>query len=1061
MAPADSTSSPRDHAADANPELARKKQRLSEDPGASPTESIIIEVADSEDIGATMDNAIEIEDGLRGFDNYSDDFSTVAAHLSPVQYVRNVYDSIHGNFYMNIPDFVAFARAIHDHSNTRLDESREWHQHYLEDEVEFFNALVVLSLTVLNTGDLLNLRERFDATAVRQAVSDLLFGLEALCRRVLPSLPDTIKIALSRRDSAHTSTRQHTIEALNYITLAARIVCPDKVPTLVNIARYDAQLDPEELREKLGLEFCTAEIVSSLAAIIRTLGGAMRDVKDSWMFLQMTLSLFKIAVDGPYAEGHHPRADVESVMEIINACILPMICEKHPRALPEGFHEMMLDWGKHVLFRQVQRLDKAAAATAFQLFISSPSDALIPEAVDEDSLNDALQQVCDGNQGLLAELIAESWVMQTAKSFLRSDIMDIRYVGLAALQSKLVDIFKTGQASSEGFEHPQIQHAIRFMRKNDIIPYIFGPESRAGLLNRSSDVVAFLAATHTYTDTETDVIWRACSTNVEADFVKASFEVLTRVKDFLDFERLLHIARKYSTSPVNCFGVDALEFLPNLLQDIESKSYYLTTASERLAIGFVSIEILKTANHSHPCTSRDRLKQTVLTAISRLSGHGFSSDDRAQIYKYCVPEILNQTSHATSSVEVLSTLLPRSLHSLEAASIVDLIPIDAAVEELCSFVQARKQSQAPGSEIGAIICRLDCLGNLIHLSATTPEASIQERMFSCIYGEEAFSNEARDAAWQRLSGMAFSRGSSPILRSLFDGYVKDCVPPLASNLATPKLIDIILSWLRTVSTEGDEECASPLLSRPIWNALVRFAITSPDDIVATGALTAILDILFVSSVHDDTMAAATCQSEFARVHIDCLRALKDKYVAQPSQENLRYYMFAMNILRQAFSKSQEYLSANRLPLEPNALRLNETTDGPDLITFTAQIYSMSNEPEPIKVQASPSTTVSRLLARLPAFTSAGENRVIAGGVEITDVPDKTLLEAGVRQSGVILIRPRFSIDVDLDKLLTHPGPMEEAILSQHTTLEAFLDGPTHIAYAVSEKLGRKQRGTSC
>lgn len=1066
MAPADSTSSPRDHAADANPELARKKLRLSEDPGASPSETIIIEVDEPDDIGSTMDTAIEIEDGVSlDIDNYSDDFFIYSETITPLQQVRWLLEQIRKNYYMELPYFTGVARALEVHVHRRLDESGEWHQHYLEDEVEFFNVLLLLVHTMLNTGDLLELKDKSDVSEIRQGVSRLLIGLEALCRRIIPALPDAIKAVLSRRDSAHASTRQHTIDALYYMLLASQAISMEAAPTLASIASYDRHLDLDQLRKSNVYNFATEPIVSSLAAIIRTLGGAMRDIKDSWIFLEKTLSLFKIAVDTYSLAVQYPKSEVESVIEVINACILPTIREKHPRALPEGFHEMLLKWGDHALMQHIYHLDQAAAATAFRLFVGGSFDALVPEAVDESSVETALYRVCDGNQKLLAKLIADSWVMQTAKMFICSDIMDIRMIGFVALEHRLVAIYRAHEGSSEGFEHSEVQHAVRFLRKNEMIPYILGPESRAGLLHKSLDLVTFLAATHNYTDAETDIIWRACSTSVEADFVKASFAVFRQIKPYLDFERLVYIARKYSSTTVSSFGVDALDFLPQLLQQIQHQSSQLVAASDKLAIAFVSIDILKAANCSRPCPTRDRLKEITLIEIARFALHPFSTDDRLQIYQFCIPEILKHTAHATTSVEVLDVLLQQSLHLAGAEHILDLLPVNSAVDELCIFVRERKQNQASRSEIPSIIARLNCLGHLVFLSSVEPDVSIQGRLFSYLFGEEAFSNEGRDAAWQKLNAIAFGANCSPKLRNLFQAYMKDYVASLPANLATPGLVDILLVYLRSISLkQADLAEMTPLLSLSIWKTIVRFAITSPNDAVADRAAGAILDMLFVYPFNTGSSLANEAiqiQCEFVREHVKCLRSLNDACVAQRSQANVRSYIFAMRLLDRIFHSSQEQLSANKLPREPGVLTMDETVDNPDRMMFTAQVYGMSNEPNIIRVLASPTTKVSELLAKIPAFTSTVENRVIVGGIEVTNMPDKSLADAGVRQSGVIHIRPKYSFGIDVDKLLTHLGPVEQAILSQHSTLEAFLDGPPQTAFPVVYQFPFRIQFTLC
>jgi hypothetical protein len=471
--------------------------------------------------------------------------------------------------------------------------------------------------------------------------------------------------------------------------------------------------------------------------------------------------------------------------------------------------------------------------------------------------------------------------------------------------------------------------------------------------------------------------------------------------------------------------------------------------SSRLALAFVSIGILKNANGNDPSPTGDRLKHDALTAIAHFASQSFSAEDRAQIYQLCIPDILNHTAHATTAAEALHALLRETLHSHEAQGVLSLLPIDAAVDELCSFVQARKQKHASRSEICGILARLDLFSDLMIISPTVPEAPTRERLFGHLFGEEAFSNEARDFAW---NSAASSRDLSPTLRSLFEAYMRDHVAKLYAGHATPRLINIMLLYLRAICVdEPVKDNMASLLALPLWKAVVRFAITAPDNAVSREANYAIADLLFAypSSGNVQLAAVAQCQSEFVREHMKSLHSLHDHYVAKRMNEDLRYYHRALDILSLVFDKSKEYLAANKLPQDSEVLIVDEAHNEADKIAFTAQVYGMNTEPNSVEIQAKQSTKVSELLAKLPNFTSALENRVIAGGIEITNLPDKTLVEAGISSTGVILIRPKYSFGLDLDEVLTRPGPVEQAILSQHSILEAFLDGPDETAMHVS------------
>ena len=769
----------------------------------------------------------------------------------------------------------------------------------------------------------------------------------------------------------------------------------------------------------------------------------MSEIKEWWLILHHLLNLFNITVQKRCRTGHTLDPEIEAVMEVINASIRPAICEKHPRSLPDNFHNNIISFGASWLHFHVQSHDEASAADLYERFLKSESDALIPEADDNDTLISTLRRLCDANQDILAQLLANSWSMQTAKAFICSDIMDIRTIGLASLRLQLVRLYNESKSLPHGLDSSAVQYGIRFLRKNEIISYIFGPESRAGLVSQSPDIICFLAATFSYTNAETDTVWRACSTSVEADFVKASFQTLRRLTDFLEFEHLLYIAKKYSITPLARFAIDAVEFLHHLLKVLEQKSYSMSKQADKVAMAFASIDILKNANSSEPSVAKDRLRQVSMAEIFKFAGQSSQLGDRMAIYKHCIPDIKKRTEDATAAIEALSLTLKFCNSPEEAHKILDMLPTHAAVEELCKFVEAKKGQPLLHPPVMDIIVRLECIVQLMALTTAAPNETTQEFLFDYVFGNAAFSNILRDSAWEKLICMAALNNPQSVAKRLLSTYMQHHVPSIGAEVATPRLIEPIVTHLK-LECENDNTRTdlSRMLSYPLWETLLRFATSSPDDTVVNMATGAIIDLLFLhpiaTSVAPTTIAE--CHSKFVEAHIERLRSLREGFTKSKSQLDPRNFLLAVNLLAAILTKSRDDLSLYGSGTEADMLNVGDAGDEDGRITFTAEICGPATHPTTITIQAKVWTKVSELLAKLSGYTSAVENRVIAGGVEITGVSDKTLSEAGIQPSGVILIRPRYTFDLDLGKVLTKPGPVEHAILAQYTTLQAFLDG---------------------
>lgn len=1051
-APAHATSSPRDHAADANPDLARKKQRLSdEEKGTSTDESIIIEALEPEDIGTNIENAIEIEDDLSIImAPYSEDFDIAGDQSSPFEQICRLKIDLDQNCYLSPGTFRRFAHAIDQHIRKTVNESNEWRQHYLEEEADFFGRLALAAICLLDTGDLFEPGVDSDSLAMRQAFEGLLIGLETLSRRIIPFLPEAIQATLSRRDSAQVPARQQTLGCLYYIMVAHRVLV--EAQTSRFFYRYERGTTLENILSQNRGRFFEDSVVSALAPVIRTLSAGMREIKDAWLILQHALSLYKDAIVMFGAADLCPDEGIEEVMEVINSCILPAICEKHPRALPEGFHNHLVEFGMQALHTHAEANDQASATSLYERFVKSDRDAVIPHSTGNDSTLESLRQLCDDDLVILGRLLKTSWAMQAAHSFIRSDIMDVRNVGVTSLREQLVTLYRAERNSVAGFDHPVVQYAVRFLRENEITAYIFGPESRAGLVHHSADIICFLAATSTYTDAETDIIWQACSTSVEADFVKASFFVLDRLMRFLDFRHLIYIARKYSTTPVEKLDPDALEFLENLFQALEGKISSSGDASDSLALAFTSIEILKAANNidqSHPV--KERLRRLCMIEIQRFANPRIQLEEKAEIYKHCIPEIQKRTEHATTAVEVLSLFLKVRMQPSEAEHVLAMLPVGAAVDEFCSFVQEKRaQALALSSILGAIV-RLECIARLMVLAPDGSDKNPEDRLFDYAFGDSALCNEARNWAWVKLNELATTKNPPSAASTLWQGYMQDHVLVLRADLATPKLIEFISVSLKAdFGRETLRSDLSQILDLPLWKTLVRFATTSTEPSVVNMAVGVILDLLFeyLSLTTIPPALVVPCQSQFVRVHIGSLCLDYEELVRSKEAADPRKFFQGIHLLDALLDKSRETASKYAPAKKPGNLMLGNLNGEADTISFTAQIYGPDVQPKPVSVNARRDTKVSELIAMLPQETGTAESRVIAGGKELTLVPDRTLSDAGVEHSGVIMICPKYTFGFNLDQVLTCSGPVEQEIMDQYDSLECFLDGPEYIAQKV-------------
>lgn len=1050
------TSSPRDDDVDANPDLARKKQRLSQDndEDSAPEDAILIEACEPEDIGVSFETAIEIEDD-ENMAAYSESFHLKRRESQPFEQISGLYKEIaSGNFYVRAVEFQALADCLIRHCNdTKDDTPNEWRKQYFDVDHDFFSALGHLSHAMLGTWEL------FEAGDVRtlgmkKALQEFFVGIAELSCRIISLLPETINFTLSRRDSIlQSSAAAQHVELSEFLSVALRAL-----PNNSDMAQGLQHSLHTDLAQACAVNIATlsqARVIDALGTVVKILGGAMRLIKNSWAMLQDALKLLAQIIKLKQYELF-PARTLEDIMHLVQTEILPAVCAKHPGALSDGFHSELIDFGHLFVTEWALGSPPESAIQAHARFVKSDEDAILNEGLQHNTIADQLTSVSGGEDSVLAQLLANSWAMQASIAYVRSDIMNVRSLGLTALTKQLEAAFAFTQ-SSHGLDHVHIQHAVRFLRRNEVTKYIFSSDSHASLISESSLIIAFLTATSTYTDQETDVIWRACSTSVEADFVKASFGVLRNQLDNLDFGHVLYIFKKYETTPIDGLDITATEFLPLVMQRLDQFHGTTFDQTSRLQLAFSTIDILKHVDMSSTGPISERLRKHLHTGVIKFTHSDFTAEDRREIYARLSPDVAKLSSCGTTAARILTIMLSSQPSGEEAHAILSMLPVSAAVDDLQGFVASLKGQPEIHSNINAMIIRFNSVVRLMSIDTDSPTDSTIRKVFDSVFGKDSLGEISRGAAWDKLHALTAMKDTPPAAINLWRTYMQRYVPSLPTALASSKLVELMWTYLKEECQYAKGPIAadfSQLLQHPLWATLKRFATTSRVHLVIDAATSAMAQFLVNYAAHPDTpdlrIEASRCQRMFVRELVDDIRSNHDHLSADGDDKELDAIQ-TVCLLHALLLRGREFDTFYAPANEHDLVALDSAEEG-NMLSFIMHIYGAESQPQVLSVQAAMSTSVSDLLSRLPSETGASAHRIIAGGREITARTTQSLVEAGVRNSGVIQIRPRYKHDFDFDHLLRSAGPLEREIVAQFDTLESLLDGSTSIADSVSTRL---------
>jgi ubiquitin carboxyl-terminal hydrolase 34 len=931
----------------------------------------------------------------------------------------------------------SLATWINQHLQDTAHDKDHWQAKYLQEQL-FFTELAALAHSILDCHDL------FDTAApavllVQQICPRFYKALTELCLRIVSFIPRILEESFTRRDSVQPTAAGQGVPLSTYISLLSKIL-NDRNPFSTLLHRNFGIKSPQSVIRNAKLVLGQPSTISALNKTLSNLSLQPRSFTDAWLIIADVIGILAITFKSADIEFHAKAGcgHVDDMFMTINEYIVPAICQKHPRALPPNFHDNLIHQMSVVLEMSVTHRPMPAVLDIYNA-ITRVDHALPSGIVDEPATEAKLNEACGDDRKVLAELLRDLWLLQVLKGYVSTDILDIKSKGILSLRVLLKESYNTHHKSG-GDDHTVLQYLARFLRIGNFTEYIFSADSHASLVKECSDIVGFLAAIGTYTDHETDLIWQACTTSVEAEFVKASFEVLRSLLQYVRPPQILHMARKYSQTPASALGPFAVHFL--------SEAFMKSHGTNQLSLEpmRISFDIVKRLDLDPPAPSTLPLRIAAVNEIALLTNPAYGVDDRKVWYDLCFGEIKARTKHTTSSMEILILFL-KSPRAEEANLVLDMYPVRAAVDELEHFVSSDMKGEENGarSTLEAVKIRLELVLYLVGLAEFTEDKELEERLWVCTIGDAAISSQAREDALDCFISIPRLTKNPMSVEQLFHRSVDQFLPTMSADCATLRLVAFLQGKVKEAESVAAPDQIGNILEDQSWQQLTRLATTTPSDNVANAGISAISDVLFPKHLARDNPQVMARQAAFVRNHIDFLQSLQ-------GEEDLPVRHISIdrgiNLLETIYHHSKTFrpqIIGDVLPIELVG------KDEADRIEFTVHIHGPQGSPIARTVQALEDCHIVDLGKALQSTSGVTDHDLVLNGSlsRIEDVSGKTLHEAGIRASSVVSIRPRYTFDCDFGKVFAPTTPVEGEIRAKFGHLESLLDGPEVVAERVS------------
>ena len=468
--------------------------------------------------------------------------------------------------------------------------------------------------------------------------------------------------------------------------------------------------------------------------------------------------------------------------------------------------------------------------------ISAEDQDLVFEAV-KDSGTDSSAFPEDAD----AAVFCHAWKFKTLHKYVTNGRMELRVYGMETMQNDLVGVWRRLIQYRPPLREPLVRFLVKFIQDTKLVEYIVGVESHPQLISRSANVIGFLCVTLTYTEADSDTIWRTVSQSQDPRTIAEVLLVLKSILPMSQLPAMLYLCQKLMTLPIHRFDNRTLEFAGDLLQKIQHK-YHESRRPNEFADGLpfkLAVRILRDASASSSCPPEQKAAlQNFATdhLQSLLRNLEISENETQTLWEICVKDVAQTDAHATGSLQALhawaatnpASVTPRLVEAFDFTRLL--------IENIASTIT---RSAVSGNTDAAFVevdflARLRMLSLMLDYVPHSVTESLREALWINVFSSTSLPRSARRSAWHMLSTVISPRA---LRNAYIDSMIEDYLPRLDPCDFDDKILDFVKLSVDYESRfsgaiQPDEK---GVVTIPGIDRVWRFILQAPNQAVGTAA----------------------------------------------------------------------------------------------------------------------------------------------------------------------------------------------------------------------------------
>ena len=672
-------------------------------------------------------------------------------------------------------------------------------------------------------------------------------------------------------------------------------------------------------------------------------------------------------------------------------------------------------------------------------------------------------------------IIHYGWKFGVLKKHIMDGRMELRVHGMETMQLDLVSIWRQYiQNSSAGLDHPLVPYLVKFLRDNQIVEYIVGIDSHPQLISRSGNIIGFLIVTLTYTDRDTDIIWKTVTESQDSRTVSEVLGMLTRTFHMHPSTSpvLLGVCSKLLELPLNRFDGRMVDFCDQLFYQMREKHGQRNShdSMDTLHVDAIPLRLCvrlireSAAADDISVEHKALLQQFASSQLNQFSVTGVSETDKMEMYERCIQDFAETNQFTVGSIQALNALLSGqdAQETRKLATEFDLTGL--AINEIAHAVDTNQTDFTDSFSRNGFISRVHMLARIIDKVPDTITTDLGDILWKKIFMSTALVQQGRRTLWDMLCGLT---GHGFMKNPFIERCIHEFVPALSPDDYSPEVLSFakqtIIYEIRfnppSIAKEN-EVVSIPGMDR-IWD----FILTAPPNSIETDATNFAIEVYLDHNVIRMAPRSAVEATHIALVDrcVEQLKSaatkLKSFHSHAPNGQDESMVTDEVRPAELSFSRSLLFLRQLLQGLRTRPQYSPPQGPPPDLpgapvkgdaIEIPYQTFSSGSQSKVHHLHIGDLSTASELSERIVQLTGFSKFKTIYGGqrVDLLEKSDITLRDMKLR-SGLLLIRKDAdSSEVSPIERRQSATPVDSEVLKHFDDLYDLLNVEDHLAREV-------------